>query len=334
MKQHEVEGDDAVKPNVCCVIADSLRWDVFVTANPTNILRLGRAHKVYSIANSTLPAMHGFLMNYPPIGIGKALFVEGETEYVNIVEGDTLIRKYKRWKELRKWMPKYFQQQGYFTIWMSGNPVIIRVNEQLDGVYRRYFDHFGADEYVKLDVATPQIIKDLDLEVRLNKIHPIFAVILLLDTHSPYHDGRRINLIDPSQPEINYENQLRAMQYINNIFPNFVKIFSQTERPTEFIFMSDHGDNFEGPGWGHNSFRKELLFGEKLFATPFVRGRIDDWSKFAVHVGEPGKLPPCPSCGSAETRPYKEKGVVCKICGATLVDTTGKYIAMATVDDI
>ena len=77
MKQDEVEGDEAVKPNVCCVIADSLRWDVFVTANPVNILKLGKARKVYSIANSTLPALHGFLMNYPPIGIGKALFVEG-----------------------------------------------------------------------------------------------------------------------------------------------------------------------------------------------------------------------------------------------------------------
>ncbi|KKL51884.1 hypothetical protein LCGC14_2291020 [marine sediment metagenome] len=288
MKQHEVEGDDAVKPNVCCVIADSLRWDVFVTANPTNILRLGRVRKAYSIANSTLPAMHGFLMNYPPIGIGKALFVEGETREINITEGDTIIKKYRRWTELRKWMPRYFQEQGYFTIWMSGNPVIIRVNEQLDGVYRRYFDHFGADEYQKLDVATPQIIRDLNLEVKLNKIHPIFAVILLLDTHSPYHDGERFHLIDPSQPDMNYEHQLSAMKFINNIFPNFVKIFSQTERPTEFIFMSDHGDNFGGPGWGHNSFRRELQFGEKLFAIPFVRGRIDDWS--TVHVGEPGKV--------------------------------------------
>ena len=80
MNQIEVEGDEeveAIKPNVCCVIADSLRWDVFVTANPTNILKLGRARKVYSIANSTLPSLHGTLMNYPPIGIGKGLFVEG-----------------------------------------------------------------------------------------------------------------------------------------------------------------------------------------------------------------------------------------------------------------
>ena len=83
-------------------------------------------------------------------------------------------------------------------------------------------------------------------------------------------------------------NQLRAMKFIDNVYPNFINIFSQTGRPTEFIFMSDHGDNFGGPGWGHNSFRKELIFGEKLFATPFVRGRIDDWSKYQVFVQKRG----------------------------------------------
>ena len=287
MKQVEVENDEGIeapKPNVCCVIADSLRWDVFVTANPTNILKLGRARKVYSIANSTLPSLHGTLMNYPPIGIGKGFFVEGKTRDINITEGDAIIRKYRRWTELRKWMPRYFRDNGYFTIWMSGNPVLIRVNEQLEGAYRRHFNHWGADEYQELEVATPQIIKDLDLQVKMNKDQPIFAVMLLLDTHSPYHDGDgKVHLIDPSQPDINYEHQLKAMQFINNVYPNFVDIFSKTERPTEFIFTSDHGENFDGPGWGHNSFRKELDFGEKLFAIPFVRGRIDDWSRFKVH---------------------------------------------------
>ena len=73
--------------------------------------------------------------------------------------------------------------------------------------------------------------------------------------------------------------------------------------------------------------RNILLFGEKLFATPFVRGRIDDWSKFKVHTGKPGELPPCPTCGGTKTQPYKEKGIMCEDCGTVLVDTTGKYVA-------
>ena len=287
MKQIEVEGSKdvkATKPNVCCVIADSLRWDVFVSANPVNILKLGRARKAHSIANSTLPALTGFFMNYPPIGIGRGLFVE-KSEQVDIVEGDAVVKSYKRWVEHRKWMPRYFREHGYYTIWMSGNPVLTRIDEQLDGAYRSHFNHWGADEYREMDVATPQIIKDLSLQVKLNKDQPIFAVILLLDTHSPYHDGNGgTHLITPSQPDMNYEHQVQAMKYIDNIFPNFINIFSTTGRPTEFIFMSDHGENFEGPGWGHGSFRSALLFGEKLFAIPFVRGRIDDWSKVGVVV--------------------------------------------------
>lgn len=273
------------KPNVCCIIADSLRWDVFVDANPVNILKLGRAQKAYSIGNSTGTAMHGYLMNYPPIGVGRGLFVHSEAEEVPVIEGDSVIAKYKRWSELRKWMPRYFRDQGYFTIWMSGNPVPIRIDQELNGAYSEHFNHWGAVEYLELDVATPQIIKDLALQVEMNSSQPIFAVILLLDTHSPYHDGDgKTHLIDPSQPSLNYEHQLRAMKYINNVFPNFLRIFSKTERTTEFIFMSDHGENFGGPGWGHNSFRSPLKFGEKLFAIPFVRGRVEDWSKLKVHL--------------------------------------------------
>ncbi|GAG33717.1 unnamed protein product, partial [marine sediment metagenome] len=238
--------------------------------------------KAYSIANSTLPALHGFLMNTPPIGIGRGYFVDG-AETVNIVEGDAVIKTYKRRKEIRKWMPRYFQENGYFTMWMSGNPVLMRVNEQLGGAYQKHFNHWGADEYREMDVATPQIIRDLDLQVKLNKDQPIFAVILLLDTHSPYHDGEgNVHLIAPSRPKMNYKNQLEAMKYMDNIFPNFINVFSKTGRPTEFIFTSDHGENFGGPGWGHNSFRSALTFGEKLFAIPFVRGRIDNWSEAII----------------------------------------------------
>jgi len=275
----ESEIDEGI--NVCCIIADSLRWDVFVDAKPANILKLGRAQKAYSIGNSTGTAMHGYLMNYPPIGIGKGLFIHGQAEEPPS-EG-SVMAKYTRLVELRKWMPRYFRDHGYFTIWMSGNPVPMRIDNELDGAYQKHFNHWGAEQYLKLDVATPQIIKDLSTQVKLNSSQPIFAVILLLDTHSPYHDGDgTTHLIDPSQPSVNYEHQLRAMKYLNNVFPNFLNIFSKTERPTEFIFMSDHGENFDGPGWGHNSFRSALKFGEELFAIPFVRGRIKDWSKLRV----------------------------------------------------
>jgi len=283
------------KVNVCCVISDSLRWDVFVSSNPINILKLGKAQKAHSLSNSTIPAIHGYLMNYPPIGVGVGLFIKSPIK-APAVYVDALTAKYQKWSEIRKWMPKYFRERGYFTIWMSANPTPIHMDRELDGAYRKHFNHWGAEEYLETGMddlyglsssVTPQIIRDLDLHVKMNSSQPIFAVILLMDTHSPYYDGNgTTHPIDPSQPSLNYENQVKAMQYIDNVFPNFVNIFSKTKRPTEFIFTSDHGENFDGPGWGHNSFRPALQFGEELFAIPFVRGRIEDWSRFKVHMVE------------------------------------------------
>lgn len=279
-----MEEDEVGGINVCCVIADSLRWDVFVEADPLNILQLGRARKAYSIGNSTSISMHGYLFNHPPIGVGRGFFVHGKPRKTRYETGVILEPS-----SIRKWMPKYFRQHGYFTMFMTPNPVLIRVDAELDGAYRRHFNHWAVDEYYGMPMgnATPQIIRDLNLQVKMNKEQPIFAVILLLDTHSPYHDGDgKTYLMDSSKPQLNREHQISAMKYLDNVFPNFVNIFSGTRRPTEFIFTSDHGENFGGAlgtteerGWGHNSFRADLQFGEELFAIPFVRGRIDDWGK-------------------------------------------------------
>lgn len=301
---------DEAQYNICCIIEDSLRWDVFVSANPTNILKLGTAHKCYSVACSTLPSMTAYMMNYPPIGLGRGLFHQGY--WSQRKEGDMILARVHH--PIRKWMPRYYKEKGYKTVFLSGNAVPWRLDEQTKGMFTRYFDYKPMD-YLEMDIATPQIIRDLDKYVEENKDHPIFAVLLLLDTHSPYHDGRgNVHLIDPSQPDINYEHQELAMKYANNVFPNFINTFSKTERPTEFIFTSDHGENFAGNGWGHSSFRKHLLWGEKLFAIPFVRGCITDWSKFKVYKTPISK---CPKCGNRDFR-HVDGHINCKNCGTVI----------------
>jgi len=271
---------DEETPNICCIISDSLRWDVFASADPQNILKFGTAHKCYSVACSTLPSMAAYMMNYPPIGIGKGLFHQGYWHPKG--EGEI----YKAHSPIRKWMPRHYKELGYKTAFLSGNAVPWRLDEQTKGMFTKYFDYKPMD-YLAMDVATPAIIRDLDKYVVKNKEDPIFAVMLLLDTHSPYHDGDgKCHLINPSQPDINYEHQELAMKYVNNVFPNFLHIFSKTQRPTKFIFTSDHGENFAGAGWGHNSFRPALTWGEKLFAIPFVSGYITDWSKVNVSRGD------------------------------------------------
>jgi len=337
MLEEEVKNS---KPNLCCVLADALRWDVFAEANPLNILRLGRAKKAFSCGNSTLPSVTAMLMNYPPIGIGRGYFVHSPKKE-SLKKGDAVVKKYTVFREIRRWMPRYFQEQGYVTIWESANAVPIRINADLDGAYSKYFTYWQehlwkgeADEHGNLkyreteegvynnrQVSTPQIIKDLDLLVDMHKDEPIFAVILLLDTHSPYHTGDgKTWLVDPSQPELNRQRQLKAIKYIDNVFPNFINIFGKTGRPTEFIFSADHGEIFGGPGWGHSSFRSKLPFTQELYAIPFLRGRIDDWSKITVKSDREELV--CPTCGSRDVRKRPE-GWLCAKCG-TLVTQNGK----------
>lgn len=263
--------DDEV-PNICCVISDSLRWDVFNSAKPRNIKALGEVRKAHSIACSTLPSMTAYMMNYPPIGIGYGLFHQGYDR------GGTH-------STIREWMPRHYQERGYKTAFLTGNAVPWRLDEQTKGMFNRFFDYKPMD-YLTIDVATPQIIQDLDKYVEKNKKEPIFAVCLLLDTHSPYHDGEgKCNLIDPRNPAANYYHQEKAMKFVDNVFPNFIHIFSKTEKPTHFIFTSDHGENFAGNAWGHNSFRPGLEWRPELFEIPFVRRYITDWDEVSVTRG-------------------------------------------------
>ncbi|MBU0847294.1 LTA synthase family protein [Patescibacteria group bacterium] len=280
MKEEDIENG----VNVCCVIADSLRWDVFAESNPVNILNLDRVKKVYSFACCTLPSVTSYLMNYPPMQEGSGFFHEGRWDELS--EGDTIIARKHR--AVRKWMPRYYQERGYTTIWESSNPVPLRLDGELDGAISRYFRYWRSPQYQSLgDITTPYVIKDLDALVMKHHDDPIFSVTLLMDTHSPYHDGDgHAWLLDTGQPDINKHRQMLAMRYIDIIFPNFLEIFRKTGRPTEFIFTSDHGEKFGGPGgWGHSPFRRDMRFNQELFAIPWLRKRIDDWSKIKITRG-------------------------------------------------
>jgi hypothetical protein len=284
-----LDPDDDKMYNICCVISDSLRWDIFKDSNPQNILQIGNGVPCHSIAGCTLPTMTAYMMNYPPIGIGRGLFHQGywvpwEEKGVDTKVADS--PPGKAHFPLRIWMPRYYKELGYKTIFLTGNSVPFRLDQTTGGMFTRYFD-INPIEYLKLDVATPTIIRDLSDMVKEFKDQPIFAVILLLDTHSPYHDGEgNVNMIEyggKGSGRRNYENQLKAMKYVNKVFPNFVQIFSETNRPTKFIFTSDHGENFEGEGWGHNCFRPKHKWTNELYQIPFVRGCIKDWEKVSFN---------------------------------------------------
>lgn len=245
-----------------CICLDSCTYKVYMDAETPNMDSLGLAYRAYSFACTTGPSIMGYLMNEPPIGIGGGMF--------EVVPG----------KELREWMPRHYSEKGYATAWLSGNPVLMRMDSQLDGALQRYFKYWKVTEYLK-QVATPDIIKDLADIVKKERENPLFVFILLLDTHTPYHDGSKVHTFTPFKPRLNYENQKRSVEYVDSVFPLFLKPFKEAGRPLEIIITSDHGENYGGWGWGHNAFRSHLRFGPQLFEIPFIRAKIEDWSKIS-----------------------------------------------------
>ena len=229
---------------------DSARYDTFVAAKTPNMSRIGSTRKVYTSACFSQASIFSYFWGYPPMETGKR----------------TLFPNVEKWR----WAPKQLSEQGYVTAWLSANPVFLKLD--LDGQFRRYFKHFKCVEYDEVK-ATRQIATDIGDIVEADGGPPRFICSLLLDTHNPYHDGEHTYRLDPHNPEKNFENQVKSIEYVDRCFPHLIKAFN---RPTDIIITSDHGDLF-GPlvsGYGHDSRMLSLRFHPKLFEVPFITGRI------------------------------------------------------------
>ncbi len=227
---------------------DSARYDTFEAAKTPNMSDIGETQRVHSPAPFTQASIFSYFWGYPPIGTGKR----------------SLFPNVERWT----WAPKHLSQKGYVTAWLSANPVLLKLD--LGGQFRRHFKYFKCVEY-DLIRATAQIITDLKYIIEKESTQPLFISILLLDTHTPYYDGEKAHRLDPKTPKENFENQIRAVEYIDKCFPEIIKPF---KRPTDIIITSDHGELFGTHGYGHDSRMLSLKFNAKLFEIPFIAGQI------------------------------------------------------------
>jgi len=235
--------------NIFVLCLDSARYDVFVAADTPNMDTVGEVRLVHSFSCWTLL---GFFMGFPPIGTGRENLCPGAQRY--------------------RWVPNTLLSQGYATVWLSTNPSFYMVNLQFQGFFERHFKY-----YRNFDMGnTLQLINVLKTIVTQEK-HPLFVFALLMDTHRPYHWGTGGKDLIPSNPELNFENQCRAVQYVDKNFPRFIAEFKRTGRPTHVTITADHGELF-GPEYsGHDpsSQKNPINFDSKLFEIPWIEGVVE-----------------------------------------------------------
>ena len=251
--------------NILFICLDSVRFDTFQTAEAENMKAIGPLKKVHAVACCTLPAIMAYLSGIPPIGSGRLdLFRRGS--------------KYRY-----EWAPKFFTELGWTTAWLSSNPILLQLDSGLSGGFKRYFKYFKAMEYLNphyrtgsrpgLFTATPEIAMDVKKIMEAEKGLSVFMCMLVMDTHRPYNFAGGHYDIDPTDPEKNFRNQVRAIEFFDAFFPEIVNQF-RGRGETDIIVTSDHGELFGPVYWSHDPTTPHLRFDSKLFEIPFIVGEL------------------------------------------------------------
>lgn len=259
--------------NILFVCLDSVRYDTFEASNAGNMKSLGALKRVHSVASCTIPSITAYLFGFPPIGTGRRdLFRRGEGG-------------------VSCWAPKFFSELGWSTAWLSSNPILLQLDGDLSGGFSRHFKHFKSIDYIRKFIhndrityidglgpghfsATTEIVADVRKIMNMEKGQSVFMTILVMDTHRPYNFAGGQCDIDPLDPEKNFRNQVKSIEYFDGFFPEIVDQF-RGRGLTDVIVTSDHGELFGPVYWSHDSTTSHLKFDEKLFEIPFIVGVVN-----------------------------------------------------------
>ena len=229
-----------------------------MNADAPNMKGVGDVLDVHSFACWTIPSIMGYLLGWPPIGIGKNESTPEEARRFN------LFPDHRRFE----WAPRWYAEKGYATAFLSGNACMQNLDIQLDGAIGRWFNYFTLFEEVA------EVVPLLDKIIDENPEKPLFICILLVETHRPYNYGTGEQEIDLTNPLKNLDNQRKAIEYVDLYFKKFVDALRKTGRTTTVIVTSDHGDLVGPVYWSHDPSTSFLRFDEKLFQIPFIRGEV------------------------------------------------------------
>jgi hypothetical protein len=218
---------------------------------------LGRLRKAHSFACFTPSSILGYLMNFTPIGLDMGRFYP-----------------YRKWA----WLPTELADDGYSTAFLTANAAIPAMDLSLGGIFSRTFTLFECLKY-EGQTAVEAIVED---SIGFLEQHsPVFLFLLLMETHAPMYDGKKVKIPYPIQrPSSVFEFQKRAVEYIDRALEPLFEMLRVRERPHEIIVTSDHGELLGPMKWGHNPSdltlikRSMIEYSEALFEIPFLKGTL------------------------------------------------------------
>jgi len=246
------------KPNYLFICLDSCRYDVFEAADCPNMKAIGPLRKAHSFACFTPSTMIGFLMNFPPIGLNMGR-----------------LYPYRKWA----WLPQELHKDGYKNAFFSPNAVIPLLDLNLKGSLLREFD---AKKFIEYNDET-NITKIVDDAIEFfNSNELTFMFLLLMETHTPIFDGKKAKIPYPVQrPSSVFEFQKKAVEYVDEKIGVLFEEIRKSNRKTDVIITSDHGELLGPFQWGHNpgdlTFynQSRIRYSKELFEVPFIRGHIN-----------------------------------------------------------
>ena len=275
--------------NIVLITLDSLRYDSWVAANPSNLARLGDVEQRFSYASWTAPSHYNTLMGLLPHSSPKRVYA---SEYYK----QDFVRYNERLGvegiEFRKLLPSIYlptflrNQLGYDVHARVSMPVLnenTAINRDFDS-YKLMPSH--NDMSAMLDDMSSELSGDG---------RPSFWLLNAGETHYPYAlpdedpsewprisgahgvlktldeavSGNRVGesegFFDEDELARLRDRQIRAVRYIDTLFE---RVYDTVPDNTWIIVTSDHGELFGEDGYfGHGPIAHE-----KVFEVPFVEG--------------------------------------------------------------
>lgn len=275
--------------NLVFVVLDSLRYDAWTAARPSNLAALGEVEHRWSYASWTAPSHYNLLMGLLPHSSPSEVYA---SEYYK--------RDFQRYSErlgvegieFRKVLPSIFlptflkHTLGYRTEARVSMPVL-----NPHTAINRDFDHYELMPSHN-DMAAMVDALEFDEE------RPTFHLLNVGETHYPYAlpdedpgkwprisgvhgvfkklDGDGNGDAEASEPREFFDQaqldelrdrQVKAVEYLDGVF---ARLFDRLPSDTWVIVTSDHGELFgEDRYFGHGPIAHP-----KVLEVPFVEGPV------------------------------------------------------------